>query len=117
MDTLGHLTNEWVSMYECHGGGGNQEWALTKNQAIRHMDMCLALHGPKPGTVVKMQGCSGQPNNMQLWEHTNDGLLRHKTTKLCIDSDGAGAGQGLVGNTCDSSKYSQRWDFSLNLGN
>ena len=24
MDTLGHQTGGFVSMYECHGGGGNQ---------------------------------------------------------------------------------------------
>lgn len=117
MDTLGHLTEGWVSMYECHGGGGNQEWALTKNKAIRHMDMCLVLHVSQPGSVVKMEGCSGQSNNAQSWEHTRDGLLRHKVTGLCMDSDGAGVGQGLVANQCEPSKYSQRWEFSLNMRN
>lgn len=34
-----------------------QEWALTKEKSVKHMDLCLTVVDRAPGSVVKLQGC------------------------------------------------------------
>lgn len=43
LDTMGHLLDGVVALYQCHHTGGNQEWAFTSNGYIKHHDLCLAL--------------------------------------------------------------------------
>ena len=64
---------------------------------------------------MTLEGCPADEVLSQSWEHSRDGLLRHRGSGLCLDTEGATAGQGLVANTCDVTKYSQRWEFSLML--
>ena len=33
--------------YSCHGGGGNQAWALTREGELRHDDHCLMASHPQ----------------------------------------------------------------------
>lgn len=34
-----------------------QEWALTKEKSVKHMDLCLTVVDRAPGSVIKLQGC------------------------------------------------------------
>lgn len=43
LDTMGHLLDGLVALYQCHHTGGNQEWAFTAGGYIKHHDLCLAL--------------------------------------------------------------------------
>ena len=65
LDTLGRLDPGLVGLYTCHGGGGNQEWSLTKNGKIKHLSFCLAIDSlpssvtPSSATSlpVKLRSC------------------------------------------------------------
>ena len=57
IDTLGHFSGGSVGLFTCHNTGGNQEWAWTKNSAIKHMDLCLTGDA-KAGNPVKLSNCS-----------------------------------------------------------
>lgn len=103
-------------MFDCHGQAGNQEWALTKTNFVRHRDMCLALKDSAPGKPVAIEGCRDN-DDKQLWEHTPQRTLRHKQSGLCLDSKDVKSGQHVTIDNCDSNKYSQIWQFSLNMNN
>jgi polypeptide N-acetylgalactosaminyltransferase len=34
-----------------------QEWALTKEKSVKHMDLCLTVVDRSPGSLVRLQGC------------------------------------------------------------
>ncbi|KAK3755481.1 hypothetical protein QZH41_017635, partial [Actinostola sp. cb2023] len=57
LDTLGNQAGGGVGTFDCHGQGGNQEWALTKKHTVRHLDLCLTIGSTSPGNPVKMEGC------------------------------------------------------------
>lgn len=34
-----------------------QEWALTKDKSVKHMDLCLTVVERMAGSQIKLQGC------------------------------------------------------------
>lgn len=113
LDTLGHFADGVVGVYECHNAGGNQEWALTKEKSVKHMDLCLTVVDRTPGSLIKLQGCR-ENDSRQKWEQIEgNSKLRHVGSNLCLDSRGAAAG-GLSVEVCGPA-LSQQWKFSLNL--
>ncbi|KAG8444316.1 hypothetical protein GDO86_009485 [Hymenochirus boettgeri] len=113
LDTLGHFADGVVGVYECHNAGGNQEWALTKDKSVKHMDLCLTVVDRVPGSLIKLQGCR-ENDSRQKWEQIeNNAKLRHVGTNFCLDSRNAKSG-GLTVEACGPS-LSQQWKFSLNL--
>ncbi|KAB7505824.1 Polypeptide N-acetylgalactosaminyltransferase 2 [Armadillidium nasatum] len=64
MDTLGHNAEGTVGLYACHGTGGNQEWALTHDDLIKHNDMCLTINEPRAGQSLILEPC--QNNDLQV---------------------------------------------------
>lgn len=114
LDTLGSQAGGSVGMFDCHGQAGNQEWALTKKNVVRHHDMCLTLKEFSPGKPVVIEGCR-DGDKKQFWEHTAQRTLRHKLSGLCLDSKDVKSGYHVTIDTCDNSKYSQIWQFSLNI--
>lgn len=34
-----------------------QEWALTKDKSVKHMDLCLTVVDRTAGSQIKLQGC------------------------------------------------------------
>ncbi|XP_037072293.1 polypeptide N-acetylgalactosaminyltransferase 2-like [Pollicipes pollicipes] len=110
IDTLGHIINGTVGLYSCHNGGGNQDWSYTKEQTIRHRDLCMTLLEGTPGTPVLLQRCKGHHN--QRWERL-DGSIRHVLYGLCADS-GLPASRGVAAQQCDSSAHTQLWRFTVN---
>ncbi|KAF4793402.1 Polypeptide N-acetylgalactosaminyltransferase 2 [Turdus rufiventris] len=113
LDTLGHFADGVVGVYECHNAGGNQEWALTKDKSVKHMDLCLTVVDRAPGSLIKLQGCR-ENDSRQKWEQIeSNSKLRHVGSNLCLDSRNAKNG-GLTVEICNPS-LSQQWKFTLNL--
>uniref|UniRef100_A0A8C2QYH1 Polypeptide N-acetylgalactosaminyltransferase n=1 Tax=Capra hircus TaxID=9925 RepID=A0A8C2QYH1_CAPHI len=113
LDTLGHFADGVVGVYECHNAGGNQEWALTKEKSVKHMDLCLTVVDRAPGSLIKLQGCR-ENDSRQKWEQIEgNSKLRHVGSNLCLDSRAAKTG-GLSVEVCGPA-LSQQWKFSLNL--
>ncbi|MBN3309315.1 GALT2 acetylgalactosaminyltransferase, partial [Amia calva] len=113
LDTLGHFADGVVGVYECHNAGGNQEWALTKDKSVKHMDLCLTVVDRAAGSQIKLQGCR-ENDSRQKWEQIeNNSKLRHVGSNLCLDSRSARNG-GLTVEVCSPS-LTQQWKFTLNL--
>ncbi|MEQ2282581.1 Polypeptide N-acetylgalactosaminyltransferase 2 [Ameca splendens] len=113
LDTLGHFADGVVGVYECHNAGGNQEWALTKDKSVKHMDLCLTVVDRVAGSLIKLQGCR-ENDSRQKWEQIeSNSKLRHVGSNLCLDSRSARMG-GLTVEVCGPS-LSQQWKFTLNL--
>uniref|UniRef100_A0A4W4E688 Polypeptide N-acetylgalactosaminyltransferase n=1 Tax=Electrophorus electricus TaxID=8005 RepID=A0A4W4E688_ELEEL len=113
LDTLGHFADGVVGVYECHNAGGNQEWALTKDKSVKHMDLCLTVVERTASSQIKLQGCR-ENDSRQKWEQIeNNSKLRHVGTNLCLDSRSARSG-GLTVEVCSLS-LTQQWKFTLNL--
>lgn len=34
-----------------------QEWALTKDKSVKHMDLCLTVVDRTAGSLIRLQGC------------------------------------------------------------
>ncbi|KAL7878078.1 hypothetical protein SRHO_G00047210 [Serrasalmus rhombeus] len=82
LDTLGHFADGVVGVYECHNAGGNQEWALTKDKSVKHMDLCLTVVDRTAGSQIKLQGCR-ENDSRQKWEQIeNNSKLRHVGSNL-----------------------------------
>ncbi|CAG11012.1 unnamed protein product, partial [Tetraodon nigroviridis] len=114
LDTLGHFADGVVGVYECHNAGGNQEWALTKDKSVKHMDLCLTVVDRTAGSLIKLQGCRENDSRQQKWEQIeSNSKLRHVGSNLCLDSRSARMG-GLTVEVCSQS-LSQQWKFTLNL--
>lgn len=49
-----------------------QEWALTKEKSVKHMDLCLTVVDRAPGSVIKLQGCrendTRQVGRLHAWD-------------------------------------------------
>ncbi|XP_034080168.1 polypeptide N-acetylgalactosaminyltransferase 2 isoform X8 [Gymnodraco acuticeps] len=113
LDTLGHFADGVVGVYECHNAGGNQEWALTKDKSVKHMDLCLTVVERTAGSLIKLQGCR-ENDSRQKWEQIeSNSKLRHVGSNLCLDSRNARMG-GLTVEVCSPS-LNQQWKFTLNL--
>uniref|UniRef100_A0A3Q3J792 Polypeptide N-acetylgalactosaminyltransferase n=1 Tax=Monopterus albus TaxID=43700 RepID=A0A3Q3J792_MONAL len=113
LDTLGHFTDGVVGVYECHNAGGNQEWALTKDKSVKHMDLCLTVVDRTAGSLIRLQGCR-ENDSRQKWEQIeSNSKLRHVGSNLCLDSRSARMG-GLTVEVCSLS-LNQQWKFTLNL--
>ncbi|XP_034080167.1 polypeptide N-acetylgalactosaminyltransferase 2 isoform X7 [Gymnodraco acuticeps] len=114
LDTLGHFADGVVGVYECHNAGGNQEWALTKDKSVKHMDLCLTVVERTAGSLIKLQGCRENDSRQQKWEQIeSNSKLRHVGSNLCLDSRNARMG-GLTVEVCSPS-LNQQWKFTLNL--
>ncbi|CAL1540950.1 unnamed protein product [Lymnaea stagnalis] len=112
MDTMGHFADGILGLYPCHNAGGNQEFSLTKDGEIKHLDLCLTLMDMQPGSPVKLFQCTSGNYLQQFVQTPNKEQLRHKKYNLCLDS-AVWEKQGIVVNTCDKTLASQKWSFSL----
>nr|XP_022329155.1 polypeptide N-acetylgalactosaminyltransferase 2-like isoform X2 [Crassostrea virginica] len=115
MDTLGHFADGILGIFPCHFAGGNQEFSLTKEGFIRHLDLCVTLTGSMPGTLVKLFQCQ-EGNTLQMWERkSGDTMLKSHNYELCIDSQEV-QGKGLIVNACQEGSPTQKWSFAISKG-
>lgn len=107
LDSMGHLLDGTVALYQCHNTGGNQEWTLTADGLLRHHDLCLTLDTFAVGVPVVMRICDG--SHAQQWQFVEAGwLLKHSHVPLCLDSV-VSAEKGIVVDRCNASSFTQRW--------
>ncbi|KAK7104931.1 polypeptide N-acetylgalactosaminyltransferase-like [Littorina saxatilis] len=113
MDTMGHFADGHLGLYPCHNAGGNQEFSLTQDGSIQHLDLCITATATTSGSQLKLFQCRSD-NYLQHWEQIEGKtMLKHKQYNLCIDSAEAQT-IGLTVSTCNSQSHTQRWSFSLN---
>jgi polypeptide N-acetylgalactosaminyltransferase len=113
MDTMGNFADGTLGLYTCHNSGGNQEFSLTKDGQIKHLDLCLTLGDVKPGSVVKLFQCNSA-NILQKFSQTaNKDQLKHSKHDICLDSV-QWQTLGIIVKKCDKFVSSQKWIFSLN---
>jgi len=114
MDTLGHAHDGGVGVFDCHDTGGNQEWAMTKDQTIKHGDLCVSAPDTSVGATVQLAFCD-ENSSSQKWQRTHrDSMLKHVSSGLCIDSAEHKVKKALSLNKCDSASLTQQWKFTLN---
>ncbi|XP_056273573.1 polypeptide N-acetylgalactosaminyltransferase 2-like [Pseudoliparis swirei] len=90
-----------------------QEWALTKDKSVKHMDLCLTVVDRTAASLIKLQACR-ENDARQKWEQIeSNAKLRHVGSDLCLDSRSARMG-GLTVEVCSPS-LNQQWKFTLNL--
>nr|CAB3248244.1 polypeptide N-acetylgalactosaminyltransferase 2 [Phallusia mammillata] len=110
MDTLGHIHDGTVGVYECHEAGGNQEFSLTKEQQLRHQELCLSAgDGVREGSVIRLRQCDTN-DPLQRFLHANN-QLRLDSSNFCIDSRST-HDQGLILSRCNHGA-SQSWKFTM----
>ncbi|EFA01652.1 polypeptide N-acetylgalactosaminyltransferase 2 isoform X1 [Tribolium castaneum] len=110
LDTMGHLIDGTVALYQCHHTGGNQEWGLTSGGLIKHHDLCLTLDDYMKGVQVVMRICDG--SDSQKWHLIEPGgLLRHSRFPLCLDSRFTDV-KGITAERCNSNLETQRWKLT-----
>lgn len=110
LDTMGHLLDGSVGMYQCHHTGGNQEWGLTSGGLIKHHDLCLTLEKYAKGAQVIMRICDGSDG--QKWRLLEPGgLLKHSRLPLCLDSRNSDV-RGITAEKCNSMLETQRWTLT-----
>ncbi|XP_043645792.1 putative polypeptide N-acetylgalactosaminyltransferase 9 isoform X2 [Drosophila teissieri] len=92
-----------VSIYECHGQGGNQYWMLSKAGEIRRDDSCLDYAGKD----VTLFGCHGGKGN-QFWTYReNTKQLHHGTSGKCLAI--SESKDKLLMEECNQSLSRQQW--------
>ncbi|GFO48189.1 polypeptide n-acetylgalactosaminyltransferase, partial [Plakobranchus ocellatus] len=112
MDTMGHFADGTLGLFPCHNSGGNQEFSLSKQGQIKHLDLCLTIVGLRPGSLVKLFQCKAD-NDLQMFIQTpSKTQLRHKTHDLCLDSKFWNT-KGIIVNRCDQHSTSQTWQFTF----
>ncbi|KAL3265759.1 hypothetical protein HHI36_009960 [Cryptolaemus montrouzieri] len=110
LDTMGHLLDGYVALYQCHHTGGNQEWSLTSTGLIKHHDLCLTLPNYMKGVQIVMRICDGSES--QKWHRIEPGgLLRHSKYPVCLDSRSTDI-RGITAERCSSASDSQKWQLT-----
>uniref|UniRef100_A0A336LNH0 Polypeptide N-acetylgalactosaminyltransferase n=1 Tax=Culicoides sonorensis TaxID=179676 RepID=A0A336LNH0_CULSO len=110
LDTLGHLIDGTVGLYQCHETGGNQEWTFSKKGQLKHLDLCLTLVNFSRGSMVVMKICDDNLENQQ-WRFRDGGLIQHTKLNVCLDSRYSQV-NGVTAERCNSALQSQIWKFN-----
>lgn len=109
LDTLGHVLDGTVGIYQCHHTAGNQDWTLTNEGLLKHQDLCLTLVNYMKGSQPVMRLCDG--SEWQMWQLINpDGLLRHSKLPLCLDTRHNDI-KGITLERCNSAYDTQKWQL------
>lgn len=70
LDTFGHREGGDISIYNCHGQAGNQEFGFTDlNELQFEDDLCLDVPSHHLGASVIIYSCHGLGGN-QRWEYS-----------------------------------------------
>ncbi|CAG0915022.1 unnamed protein product [Notodromas monacha] len=111
LDTMGLPQGSPLQMYPCHNTGGNQDFSMTKDDIIKHMDMCLTLALREKPNVFLMP-C--KDDESQRWTRMEGGtVIKHVYHDLCLDSSDS-KNRGVFAMPCHIGYLGQQWRFSLN---
>lgn len=109
-------TGSYLSLFGCHGQGGNQYFEYTSQREIRFnsvTELCAeVLEGQ---TSVGMKHCprdgEDKPRTM-LWDFQNDGTIYHRLSDMCITAFRTGEGRSDIQmRRCNSEDKNQQWKF------
>ncbi|XP_071961390.1 polypeptide N-acetylgalactosaminyltransferase 1-like isoform X2 [Antedon mediterranea] len=105
LDTMMRDTGHKVGLYACHGQGGNQIWAFTKNFELKHDDSCLDVAHTGP---VMMLSCHQQGGN-QKWSYDKQTKELKHSSGLCLDTSEKAHDEPSV-KPCNGHK-TQQWEM------
>ncbi|XP_040209378.1 polypeptide N-acetylgalactosaminyltransferase 4-like isoform X2 [Rana temporaria] len=105
-----------LSLFGCHGQGGNQFFEYTTNQEIRFNSVTeLCAEVPEHQTHIGMTHCPKDGNPVPaniIWEFRDDGTIYHPHSKMCISSFRTSEGRADVQmKTCNALDKNQIWKF------
>ncbi|XP_060530797.1 polypeptide N-acetylgalactosaminyltransferase 2-like [Cylas formicarius] len=110
LDTLGHILDGGVGIYQCHHSAGNQDWVLTDSGLLKHQDLCLTLINLVKSSEPVMRICEG--SDFQRWQLIQPGgLIRHAKYPLCLDTRDNDI-RGVTVERCNSAIETQRWQLA-----
>ncbi|VDM59152.1 unnamed protein product [Angiostrongylus costaricensis] len=115
LDTLQRLENKGtviLGVFACQeGGSASQMFSISKRHELRRETTCVEVGDQLRPDVYNavLQEC--REDVIVEFQHTENGVLRHKTRGLCLDVDGVESGGDIVFVYCDETKASQRWKF------
>ncbi|KAE8597445.1 hypothetical protein XENTR_v10016473 [Xenopus tropicalis] len=109
-------TGAHLSLFGCHGQGGNQFFEYTTMREIRFNSVTeLCAEVPEQQTYIGMMHCpkDGNPVPKNIaWEFRNDGTIYHPSSGTCISSYRTSEGRADVQmKGCDPSDKNQLWKF------
>ncbi|PIK35507.1 putative polypeptide N-acetylgalactosaminyltransferase 1-like, partial [Apostichopus japonicus] len=110
LDNMGRKEHEKLGFYACHGQGGNQIFALTKNNEIQHDDLCLDA-APRGGAAeaITMYKCHGKRGNQEWIFKKTEKTIIHAPSGFCLDVPPQGKDAPVV--TRCSGHSSQQWEL------
>ncbi|XP_033640082.1 polypeptide N-acetylgalactosaminyltransferase 1-like [Asterias rubens] len=85
LDNMGRKENEKVGFFNCHGQGGNQVFGLTKQNEIKHDDLCLDASSNTKFQDIVMLKCHGKHGNQEWRFSQNSKTIIHYTSGLCLE--------------------------------
>ncbi|XP_066530182.1 polypeptide N-acetylgalactosaminyltransferase 4 [Hoplias malabaricus] len=109
-------TGAHLSLFGCHGQGGNQYFEYTSNKEIRFNSVTeLCAEVPVGQNDIGMKHCSrdGEPvPSTLIWEFRDDGSIYHPNSDMCITSYRTDEGRTDVKmNKCSTGDRNQQWKF------
>ncbi|CAI4225303.1 unnamed protein product [Auanema sp. JU1783] len=111
LDTLGKKSGETPGVYQCHGTGGNQEWAYDATQGTLHSTiskLCLSLLDINRNVQVVMKDCGATTHRLRIEKNTGWITQGGKCLLAFKKDDGEWA---LEAKECDAKDGTQRWVF------
>ncbi|XP_027035701.1 uncharacterized protein LOC113664301 [Pocillopora damicornis] len=109
IDSVEQPTGSDVELYECHGEGRNQAWALSNGFIKNYVhDICLRSADGFYGSSVQTATCDTDDIN-QKWRHENGAIMLgdDENDNKCLEVDITT--KKLMIRACDSKKESQLW--------
>uniref|UniRef100_H2YV47 Polypeptide N-acetylgalactosaminyltransferase n=1 Tax=Ciona savignyi TaxID=51511 RepID=H2YV47_CIOSA len=103
-----------VSIFGCHGQGGNQFFEYTSRREVRfnsEKEMCMSAVDVDD-TITMLDCVSDQrdPPPTQQWSHSSDGTIRSLMNDKCLQAGMSKDGKPeLILFTCDPSSRFQQW--------
>uniref|UniRef100_A0A7I5ECQ2 Polypeptide N-acetylgalactosaminyltransferase n=1 Tax=Haemonchus contortus TaxID=6289 RepID=A0A7I5ECQ2_HAECO len=110
LDTLGRKAGEAPGLYQCHGTGGNQEWAYERGEGYLRSTtsrLCINMEDMNEDPSVLMEDCSNVRSRFRMDSVT--GWLTQGGRCLTVVTQGEEL--RLSAAVCDALDGSQRWVF------
>ncbi|XP_059365715.1 polypeptide N-acetylgalactosaminyltransferase 4-like [Carassius carassius] len=109
-------TGAHLSLFGCHGQGGNQYFEYTSQKEIRFNSVTELCAEVQDGmTHIGMKHCpqDGTPRPPSIiWEFRNDGSIYHPHSNMCITSYRTEDGHADIQmRSCSPEDKHQRWSF------